>query len=638
MLHLQLLGDVALRSAQGVTRRDFPRRSIALLALIAQAGAEGVSRDRACALLWPDADAPRARQRLRQLLSDLRGRDVPVLRAASHLVLEPAQVSVDVVQFEALAKSGEGVELTPALALYRGALGVLLDDAGNEFDAWHASERVRLERVALSVCERLAAHHEQRGENERLVEVLQRWLEIDPCAEAAHRGLMRALMRQGRRADALAQFDRCCDALNRVHGVLPQHETVELHKTLRSAQSNASRQRLIGDAGALSIAVLPLFTTKRDAEALDPLAHGLAEDLSTALALRPTLAVVDAPMARAALARAQGDLMRASEALGVRYLVSGGLRVLDQDRVRLTLNLVSGIDALFHWGLREEFAIDDPIDERVSAWAGDLELQTCIAASGAPPAPDEPAWDSMRRAMRTMFELGWSEASVRQTIDFYRRALETDPTHALARAQKAILLALATNMGLMAGDEVRKEAREDAEQALGLAPRSSEVLGYAGCALADLGEPQRAESFVQRAIDTNPGNPQAWAAAGATHLLLGHTEKGISMLERGLRLSPDDYRRPVWYTLLAGAYHRLKKIDKAAEMALAGCSADARYYPARLALAAIEIDRGNDARASAALREALRIRPTLTAAEARGWVRKRLMARLQALWPETAGR
>ncbi|NTW36003.1 MAG: diguanylate cyclase, partial [Syntrophobacteraceae bacterium] len=43
--------------------------------------------------------------------------------------------------------------------------------------------------------------------------MLERCLEIDPCAEPAHRSLMQALMRLGRRADALAQYERCRDAL-----------------------------------------------------------------------------------------------------------------------------------------------------------------------------------------------------------------------------------------------------------------------------------------------------------------------------------------------------------------------------------------------------------------------------------------
>ena len=633
MLYLRLLGEVALLSPQGVMRGGLPGRAPALLALIARSGPAGLARDRACSLLWQDAPEARARQRLRQLLSDLRCLDAPVLARGTQLAIDAAALQVDTAEFEAMAHRGDVTALIGALALYRGPLAALLADASAEFDAWQMAERQRLERLALSACERLAACHHAANDDPRLVPVLERWLEIDPCAEPAHRSLMLAWMRLGRRADALAQYERCRDALRSTHGARPQAETEAMYRQLRAACTAGTRQRTIGEANVLSMAVLPLSTLKRDAVPLESLAQELTEDLSAALALRPGLAVVDAPMVRAAMARAQGDLLRASEILAVRYVVSGGLRVVVEGRVRLTLNLVSGADALYLWGVRAEFGLDEATADRLGAWAGDLELQACIAAVGMPQAVDEPAWENVRRANRTMFEKGWSEESVCATIDFYRQAVASDPAHALAFAQKSILIALAKHMGLVAGEEVHAEALADAEHALGLAPRNSEVLGYAACALADLGDPRRAEPYVQRAIAANPSNPQAWAAAGATHLALGRTQQGITMLERGLRLSPDDYRRPVWYSLLAGAYQRLGQPEQAVEMALTGCRADARYYPARLALAAIEIERGNDARAVAALREALRIRPRLTPTEARRWVRQRQMGRLLALWP-----
>jgi adenylate cyclase len=283
--------------------------------------------------------------------------------------------------------------------------------------------------------------------------------------------------------------------------------------------------------------------------------------------------------------------------------------------------------------MQGELGVGEDLDERLAAWAGDFELQACVAAARAHQGDEHNASSSIRRALRTMFERGWSEESVQQSLQVYREAIAAEPAHALARAQKAILLALATNMGLQVGAGARDEARADAEQALVLAPRNSEVLGYAGCALADLGDARRAEPYVQRAIDANPGNPQAWAAAGAARLMLGRTEQGIAALERGLRLSPDDFRRPVWHTLLAGAYQRLGQLERAADSARAGCRADARYHPARLALAAVQLDRGDEAGARAALCEALRIRPCMQPAEARGWVRKRLYARFLELWP-----
>ena len=123
---------------------------------------------------------------------------------------------------------------------------------------------------------------------------------------------------------------------------------------------------------------------------------------------------------------------------------------------------------------------------------------------------------------------GRQNAGQNAALDFYRHAIEADPRHALARAQKAIVMALAGNMGLLPGEAVREEARAEAERALELERRNSEVLGYAGCALADLGDPRRAVPFIQRAVDTNPRNPQASAALGAAHLILGEKTDAAS--------------------------------------------------------------------------------------------------------------
>ena len=330
-----------------------------------------------------------------------------------------------------------------------------------------------------------------------------------------------------------------------------------------------------------------------------------------------------------------------ADLLKVRFLVVGGLRRTPEGQLRLSLHLLAGEDALYLWSLQETWdaiPASAVLDEHVAAWAADIDLQVSVAWArrqrGSEPGAGSDARDLVRDANSTLFARGWAEDAVHAALDFYRHAIEADPRHALARAQKAIVMALAGNMGLLPGEAVREEARAEAERALELEPRNAEVLGYAGCALADLGDPRRAVPFLQRAVDTNPRNPQAWAALGAAHLILGETERGIEQLQRGLRLSPDDYRRPVWYTLLTGALQRLERLDEAAAAAEAACRSDPRFWPARIVRAGVAMERGRRAEAVAALREARRIRPRLSPAELRVWVRKRRFDALMVLWRE----
>jgi adenylate cyclase len=145
------------------------------------------------------------------------------------------------------------------------------------------------------------------------------------------------------------------------------------------------------------------------------------------------------------------------------------------------------------------------------------------------------------------------------------------------------------------------------------------VLGYAGCAIADLGDPTRALPIVERSTEENPGNAQAWAALGATQLLLKRFEDGIASLRRGLRISPSDYRRTVWQTALAGGLGRLKAYDEALEVAQAACRSDVNFYPPRIVLAGILSRLGRDGEAARALAEAKRLRPQLSPREVRLW-------------------
>ena len=151
---------------------------------------------------------------------------------------------------------------------------------------------------------------------------------------------------------------------------------------------------------------------------------------------------------------------------------------------------------------------------------------------------------------------GWSEAAVGDAVDACRRSATADPDLALAHAYKALLLAIGARMGLVQGEALLDEARRGAELALALEPRNSEVLGYAGCALADLGDAERAEPLLERAVEENPDNPQAWAALGACRLMRARVDSGVECLRRGLRVSPSDYRRSFWLTLLASGLLR----------------------------------------------------------------------------------
>ena len=121
----------------------------------------------------------------------------------------------------------------------------------------------------------------------------------------------------------------------------------------------------------------------------------------------------------------------------------------------------------------------------------------------------------LRHAIGALFARGWSEAAVGDAVDAFRRSATADPDFALAHAYKSLLLALGAKMGLVQGEALLDEARRDAEMALSLQPRNSEVLGYAGCALADLGDPATGRAAAGACGRGKPRQPPGLGRARA---------------------------------------------------------------------------------------------------------------------------
>jgi DNA-binding SARP family transcriptional activator len=65
-----------------------------------------------------------------------------------------------------------------------------------------------------------------------------RGIEVDLFAEDFYRGLMRVYHIQGRRAEALAAFKRCCAVLKEVLAVEPSQQTLAVYEAIRQEAVN----------------------------------------------------------------------------------------------------------------------------------------------------------------------------------------------------------------------------------------------------------------------------------------------------------------------------------------------------------------------------------------------------------------
>ncbi|HKP91549.1 MAG TPA: bacterial transcriptional activator domain-containing protein, partial [Thermoleophilaceae bacterium] len=102
----------------------------------------------------------------------------------------------------------------------------------DRYEDWAASARARLIDLYAQVLAALADEHATSGDHATVVAVARRQLDLDPLDEGAHRRLMLAYARSGRRGHALRQFLACRQALVDGLGIEPDAETAALQRRI----------------------------------------------------------------------------------------------------------------------------------------------------------------------------------------------------------------------------------------------------------------------------------------------------------------------------------------------------------------------------------------------------------------------
>ena len=170
------------------------------------------------------------------------------------------------------------------------------------------------------------------------------------------------------------------------------------------------------------------------------------------------------------------------------------------------------------------------------------------------------------------------------------------------------------------------------DEAVRLDGRSPEVLGYAGCALSDLGFHDRAIEMLGEALDIDPSNAQASVALGAALIQNDSLDKGIDLMRFGMQISPHDRRLAFWGWAM-GVYmlHGDRVVEALAE-AHSAQKRDPRFYLARVLEAGALARLGRLSEVHAPLRRARQLRPRLTPDEVRRTHGQRVAAEVAPFW------
>lgn len=225
-----------------------------MLAVLALAQSQPVSRTKLARMIWPDVDVPEGRARVRHALHTLKQVFSAVPQAlevtSAEIRLRTDLVQVDVLSLVNDASTPFTIDDAQRLDLYRPPLlDTLNTSLTEEFDNWLKGWRARIEIEMAQWRQRIIDRHLQDKALSAALAHATRWAERWPEDESCHRTLIRLLVATGQHDAAMVAFEHCSRVLADRLGMAPSAETRALLGIEASAATTVSasaRPRLYG--------------------------------------------------------------------------------------------------------------------------------------------------------------------------------------------------------------------------------------------------------------------------------------------------------------------------------------------------------------------------------------------------------
>ncbi len=291
-----------------------------------------------------------------------------------------------------------------------------------------------------------------------------------------------------------------------------------------------------------ALAVLP-FTEIGVSEA-DMFADGIVEEITGALSRSRDFDVI-ARQSAFMLRRDAMSVPEIAERLGANYLLEGSVRRAG-DRVRVSVQLVSGADGHTRWSERFDDRLDDLFDlqDRIAAHVAgqlspNLRAAEIVRARRHPP-DGRSAYDLVLTALPHFWV--HDPAENRRALALLDAAVAKDPESAHALAMKAWCHAQdCCYLWTPSPETARAACRAAFDRALPLAQDHAATLtalsASASLALRDF---QTSEDLARRALDLDPNSAWAWLRLGWARVYLGRPEDALICFDRAEELSPLD--------------------------------------------------------------------------------------------------
>ncbi len=556
MLTVRLLGPLAV---DGTAAIEFPTRKTAMLfALLAFNPGKTVRRDAVRNLLWSDRGDAQSSGSLRRALSDIRrllechDAGDALWTSATELRLEANAVEVDVEEFASLLTDGGEDALARAALIYRGDLLSDVKAADAAFDDWLRIERQSLRNAAERLAEKLSEIAGSEPAFDAAERLALQLLRADEACEAAHRAIIRTLIRRGRHNAAIKQYASCVDAVREHLGAEPEDETRvlfdEARRHTRKSQTGGSTNGQAGEAKAAEdtgfaakprIAILQ-FDSLTVVDDQDHIAVGITEDLIVELSQISDYHVFSRQSTIGA--GHDGDNLTALHAeLGATYVILGSVRRADS-RIRVTARLVDPRSGQQLWANRYDRDIDDIfalLDDISGEIIETIDAQIRVHQRQRLPrlqSENLDACEQFQHGMRHAYRLTREEVDKAEA--HFRQATALAPGFAAPYAGLAYvhLVRVALNLTSDVAREMAQSIRL-AQRAIDLQPSDSFPVMVLGGAMAFSADHEAGLELLERAVAETPSHAQAYLSLGQIQAVLGRQDEAVRHIDRALSLS-----------------------------------------------------------------------------------------------------
>ena len=309
-----------------------------------------------------------------------------------------------------------------------------------------------------------------------------------------------------------------------------------------------------------SIAVLPFRNLSADGTD-DSFSDGLTIEILATLARSGKLRVVGQSSTFKYKDHSE-DLREIGRALGVRYLLEGSVRRVDND-VRVESQLIEANDGFLVWSDVFSDQVDDifVIQEKIANAIGTaLETPIGINASGLESGRtgNREAYDLFLRALALSGEQGaGARGQIAEAIDLLSKAVEVDPNFAAGWAG----LALAYDLGvvfrspidgrLLSPSVYIRRAADAALKARELNPDLAIVQHAMGNVHRRARQWSTSEEYYRNALKLEPNNVLALTDYARMLAMVGYFEEAMAMTERVGQLDPRNPTYNFTHTLYA---------------------------------------------------------------------------------------